>query len=670
MRFKQITISDFGVFSGEQTFDLNASAVGSKPIILMGGLNGAGKTTILEAFKVCLYGSSYKGYMLHKGVYHKYLRSRLHRKPDGKRTPSASITLEFDFAKLGHIDSYLVKRSWTDTVQGIEETLLVQENGKTLIQVNEEQWQDFLMELIPPGLSKLFFFDGEKIRSLARGNALNRHIIESINSLLGLDLIEQLRYDLTLYRSKEMLPNDGKDFQALLNKYRSEKILLEEKLESARQNNASLENLVIRIGKEIAEQELKISAEGGGFASQRGKLKEKVKELETRIEIKKDEIRGLCAGLLPFAYVPELCRNLKERLQSEEKEQQRQATLDYLSSVTSDLTKEIEGSLFLEALKLSPQTKQLVASETISVLRQKIEKINGILKDPIHVISKSERQELLNWIETTLIQVPNKIKELSSELQSLKSEYETTQQYIFSAPADEVIKPLILKLGTLHEELGKVREQQLSLCKEINLMEQNLELSEREYEQLIDTQRVYEKSNRRFELATRTQTVIEEYLQSLRNAKVNEFKGNFLECFNLLFSKNDLISSVEVDEKSFDVTLMTNQGVVIPKSEFSEGERQIYAMAMIWALAKTSRRTLPFIIDTPMSRLDAVHKDNLVSNFFIDASHQMIIFSTNTEVDQHYYSQLKDHIAKVYLLEYNSEKRATTVKTEYFWKMA
>jgi len=668
VRFKQIIISDFGVFSGEQPFDLKPSTERSKPVILVGGMNGAGKTTFLEAFKICLYGNSYRGHKIPKKVYNKHLRSRLHRTPDGKRATSASITLEFDFAKLGYIDSYIVKRSWIDTEQGIKETLFVQENGQTLTQVNEEQWQNFLMELIPPSLSNLFFFDGEKIRSLARGKALNRHIIESINSLLGLDLIEQLRYDMALYRSKEMIPDERKDFQTLLTKNRAEKQAIEEKLETARQNNASLENRVARIGKEIDEQELKISAEGGGFAAQRENLKEKSKELETRIDLKKDEIRELCAGLLPFACVPELCKNLKDRLQSEEQDQQMQATLNYLNFVAADLTKEIERSLTIEKSKLSVTDKQLVATEAVSILRRKIESMHNVSKEPLHAVSKSERQELLNWIESTFSQVPKKLRVISLDLQLLKSEYETVHHYLFSAPADEVIKPLVLKLGLLYEELGKVKEQQLGLEKEIKLMEQTLELTMHEYEKLIDTQRVCEKSDRRVELAARTQDVIEEYLQSLRNTKVNEFKDNFLECFNLLFSKNDLIRSVAVDEKSFDVTLMTTRGVVIPKSEFSEGERQIYAMAMIWALAKTSGRTLPFIIDTPLSRLDTNHKDNLVNNFFIDASHQMIIFSTNTEVDQHYYNQLKCHVAKEYYLEYNSEKSVTTVKSGYFWR--
>jgi DNA sulfur modification protein DndD len=668
LRFKQITINNFGVFSGEQTFDLKpeSSHGDSKPIIIFGGKNGTGKTTFLEAFKICLYGSLFKGKKLPNSDYNRHIQLRLHRAPDGKKATYASIALEFDYARLGNIDSYLVKRSWTNNESGILEKLYVEENGRPLTQVNKEQWQNFIMELIPPGLSKLFFFDGEKIQSLARGQAVNRYIIESINSLLGLDLIERLRYDIKLYCSNE-LPDRGQDFQAKLAETLSKLTSLETKLDSARQHKASLQNRVIQIENQITVQELKISAEGGGFASQREKLKEKIKELETKIEFKKDEIRSLCSSLLPFATVPKLCQSLRERLQSEEKEQQRQATLAYLSALATDLAQDIGNDLSLDALDLSIEEKQLVAREAICVLRKKIEKLNDGSKETVHAVSSSERRDLLNWIEMAS-RVPRKLKDATSELQELKSQYKTNQQYLFSAPEDDILKPLLLRLGNLREELGKVKEQQNTIEQEIKTMEKSMEVLNREKEKLLNEQRTYDKSNKRLDLAARTQEVIEEYLRSLRNVKVIEFRDNFLECFNLLFSKHDLISTVQINENTFDVTLLTKQGVAISKSEFSAGERQIYAMAMIWALAKTSGRTLPFIIDTPLGRLDTDHRENVLNNFFADASHQMIIFSTNTEVDRYYFDQLNSHIAKAYNLEYSSEKGQTTVKVGYFWE--
>ena len=248
---------------------------------------------------------------MEKSDYNKHIRSRLHRNLDGSRAPFASIALEFDYARSGYVDNFLIKRSWKYTDQDIVETLDIHRNNEPLVEVNEEQWQNFLMELIPPGLSKLFFFDGEKIQSLARGQGENRHILESINSLLGIDLIERLRYDIKMYLAKEST-NNAVDLEAKFSEIKKRKKSIELQLDSLLQEKASLQNKMMRVNSEIENQELQISTDGGGFASQRDQLKDKAKMLEAKIESTKEEIRDLCAGLLPFAYVPEFCQDFEK----------------------------------------------------------------------------------------------------------------------------------------------------------------------------------------------------------------------------------------------------------------------------------------------------------------------------------------------------------------------
>ena len=111
---------------------------------------------------------------------------------------------------------------------------------------------------------------------------------------------------------------------------------------------------------------------------------------------------------------------------------------------------------------------------------------------------------------------------------------------------------------------------------------------------------------------------------------------------------------------------MNEKGKEISKQSLSAGEKQIYAIAMLWALAKTSGRNLPMIIDTPLGRLDREHRDNLMKYYFPHVSHQVIILSTDTEIDEQYVHQLKNNISEVYLLDYNESKGFTEVKTQYF----
>jgi DNA sulfur modification protein DndD len=353
---------------------------------------------------------------------------------------------------------------------------------------------------------------------------------------------------------------------------------------------------------------------------------------------------------------------------NEETEQQRQATLNYLSSAANDLSRDIGHNLSFNFIKLSEEEKQLVANEAIRALRNQIAKRNGAGKKNIHEVSSLERQELLSWIDVVLNQVPIEIKKLSGRLTELKVEYEKIKGYIYNAPPDDVLRPLFIKLRQLHEELA-TRQQQLSAIeKEIISIKFQLTLAEREKGVLLNEKSSFDKANRQLELIAKTQDVLEEYQQRLRNEKVNDFRENFLESFNLLFGKENLISDVSVSSINFNITLLGAHGNSISKAELSAGERQIYAMAMIWALAKTSGRPLPFIIDTPLGRLDTEHRNNLMENFFTSASHQIIVFSTNTEIDEHYFDQIQPYVARSYNLEYDSTKGETVVREGYFWK--
>ena len=297
---------------------------------------------------------------------------------------------------------------------------------------------------------------------------------------------------------------------------------------------------------------------------------------------------------------PNFVKTLKSRLEHEEKEQQRQAAITYLNNMVNEFSEDIGNALFLDVLRLSKDEKQLVASEAIKILRGRIEKANGFSKENIHAVSSIERHELLRWIQAATDQVPSELKELSSRLTELESENEITKGYIYNAPSDDILKPLFIKLGQLHEELGMLQQKHASIEKEIESIKFQLTIVTREQDKLLNEKTQFDKSNRRLELAAKTQDVLEEYLQRLRIEKVGEFRENFLECFNLLFGKQNLVSNVEVSASNFEITLLTPQNIPLPKVELSLGERQIYAMAMIWALAKTSNRLLPFLMDTPI----------------------------------------------------------------------
>ena len=175
---------------------------------------------------------------------------------------------------------------------------------------------------------------------------------------------------------------------------------------------------------------------------------------------------------------------MKSRLEHEEKEQQRQAAITYLNNMVNEFSEDIGKTLFFDGLRLSKDEKLLVANEAIKILRVRIEKANGFSKENIHSVSSIERHELLSWIQVSTVQVPSELKELSSRLKELQSENEITKGYIFNAPSDDALKPLFIKLGQLHEELGMLQQKQAIIEKEIVSIKFQLTMVTREQDKL------------------------------------------------------------------------------------------------------------------------------------------------------------------------------------------
>ena len=142
-----------------------------------------------------------------------------------------------------------------------------------------------------------------------------------------------------------------------------------------------------------------------------------------------------------------------------------------------------------------------------------------------------------------------------------------------------------------------------------------------------------------------------------------------MDCFNQLCRKHGLVKRIEIDPRTFAVMLYDRQDRSIPKAELSAGEKQIYAISMLWGLAKTSGRPLPMIIDTPLGRLDSDHRRRLIEHYFPYASHQVVVLSTDTELDKQNFEMLSPHVSHAYHLVYDPIEGSTSAEKRYFWKI-
>ncbi len=162
MHLTKVTLKNYGVYRDKVEFDLTTTP--EKPVILIGGTNGAGKTTLFESILLGFYGQSYFEKKTTRKEYEKFLGNKVHRYlGTASAADSTSIVVDFKFYHNGEVDDYTVDRTWYDDDGRLTEQLKIKKNNKRLDAVEESQWQSFIEELIPKGIAKLFFFDGENI---------------------------------------------------------------------------------------------------------------------------------------------------------------------------------------------------------------------------------------------------------------------------------------------------------------------------------------------------------------------------------------------------------------------------------------------------------------------------------------------------------------------------
>jgi len=252
-----------------------------------------------------------------------------------------------------------------------------------------------------------------------------------------------------------------------------------------------------------------------------------------------------------------------------------------------------------------------------------------------------------------------------SDSSALARKVETSLRKV---PGDDVLRPLLGELNSVHHELGEVSKEVRLLDEEIQAAETNAGHAKQASTKAYRGAHGPSQAGLEDPACSTVQRVLEEYRTALIGRKISQLERTFMDCFQRLHRKDDVLTRVSISPKTFSATLFDKREHAIPKAELSAGEKQIYAISMLWALASTSGRPLPVIIDTPLGRLDSDHRRLLVERYFPHASHQVIILSTDTEVDQRLFQQLQPHIARAYRLDFDSREGCTKVKSGYFWE--
>jgi len=396
----------------------------------------------------------------------------------------------------------------------------------------------------------------------------------------------------------------------------------------------------------------------------------KSERLKTEIHLKEEQLRELAAESFPFCLVPDLLEDIQNQVKHEHQIKESQ-TLNRFFQKT--LKPQLETSLNktwfkIQGTSLSKKESQTFTEQLHQELQTNLFQETPHAEKPLHDFSMSQEQRFGEIVREVKNTVPKKIKGLCDDLNRAKKEMLQTQQSILKAPDENVLQDIVEQIKMLQKENSKWEQKSKRAEEKRRSLEFQLKEKIREKEKLIHSIKNFAGSQRKLRLMAKTQQILKRYQEALKQKKVAQLEDALVRCWQQLLQKPGFVERVRIHPETFEVLLYNENGHAISKEQLSSGEKQIYAIAVLWALAQISGRPLPIIADTPLGRLDSDHRDHLVKRYFPFASHQVLILSTDTELDKDYYQMLKPSISHAYHLEFDNKAQATHVKQGYFWK--
>lgn len=646
MIINRLKLHNFGVYASDNTFVFNSE----KTVVLIGGMNGRGKTTFLEAILLALYGKNSFAVQESKyGAYGNYLKAHTNK---ADHTCESYVELEFSVEEDNQTNTYTINRSWGLQGKYVKDKVSVKKNGN-MDSFLTHNWTMFVESILPSALANFYFFDGEKIAELAEGET-SVQMKNSIKALLGINVIDLLENDLT--RIIKKLDNEkSEDYDGVnVEELRQIKEEKEAMLKQIDDEISTLDNKLVKIDKKIDKLTEEFNAKGGLIASQSQKLYSERISLNTLLNQIQESFYDIAAGDLPLIMVKDLLSSVHEKA-SEEKEQQSMkiavSKIDKIFEIYSK-DKKIGNNDISNFIKFMKKEAKKLDRKSIFNLSENAYAQNTILLSSqlentknLYLQNRDIEQKTLNRIneidnylsvdidEKAIQRIYKRICELQSQRTELEVEIENNKKKRITANGE-----------------CQAATTAFNRC----------------VEKVIATMERVDDVGRIHKYALKAQLVASKFKIELQKAKIVGLAEMMTKCYKKILGKKNLIDKIEMDTETLDYHYLDIEGKEVMKSSLSAGEKQLMIIAMLWALAECSNKMLPVIIDTPLARLDSLHRKALIERYFPNASSQTIILSTDSEIDANYYQIIKPFVSNEYTLVYDEVEKRSYIKPGYF----
>ncbi|MEH1843520.1 MAG: DNA sulfur modification protein DndD [Nostoc sp.] len=661
MIFLELVLQNFGPYSGRQVINLDPRKdENPRPIILLGGMNGGGKTTLMDAIRLALYGHRAQCSTRGNLSYNDFLNQCV----NNKANPAEKTRIELVFE---HIEDdkpvkYRIVRTWEKNPKDGKDSLGILGDDDTWpVESLVNTWDDYIENLLPLGISNLFLFDGEQVRNLAEQESPPQIVIEAIRGLLGLELSDRLAVDLDiLVTRKRKEVGNSKDL-ANIEEIETRLTQQQEDYQTTKKKLESLKNHLEEL--EIKQQEAfdKFISDGGKIAAERSQLELQQKAKTAEVEQVRQLMYELAADVLPLALIPNLLTQVQAQGEKEFRHRQIQISKDLL---------------------IERDQRLLSWLNQVEIAVTQVEKIQSFLVQDINNLYAKTLDMETPWLladDETLSQLDNLIyhlqnsqfdaKEKLAIIKNKEEEILALERQVQTAAAPEDYTKLRQALETAQNQVVEAKANYETIRRHLAELETIIAKSKKELSEYTVENIKHKNNEHIITSAAKVQDTLKIFREKLTLRKLNKLEEEVKNCFLYLLHKSDLVHRIAIDTNTFGLSLYDFNGKLVPKHRLSAGEKQLLAIAFLWGLAKVSGHRLPVAIDTPLGRLDSSHRSNLVERYFPSASHQVILLSTDTEIGNKEVETLRENeaIAREYLLKYDSASRQTTIQLGYFW---
>lgn len=693
MKINNIILHNFGSYEGTTEFDTRPC--NGRNIVLIGGKNGAGKTTLFTAMRLCLYGYKSMGYKNPNSFYNRAVVKLINNTAKITKPTTAFVTMCIELNNGQGMDSFSLTRKW-EMNESLIETFSVLKNGADLSADEIADFEKYVVSLIPPELFNLYFFDGEKIADFFMNEGSNTRIKDAFLTLCGYDTFDIMRKNFKRIRAG--IPTSAPAID--------EYIVAKDALAAAESLYHGLTDRLKGCIDAIADCEATLDAEEKEYHQKGGITEEEwnqklytLKEEEKKRETYNALLKKWANDVIPFIMLRKQILSLKEQMKNENQALKYTYFCEVLNSpavqaLVKDKLAEIDSAAFADfgtekepILNLSFEQNSLILAQINTILsfeQDKVEKCKKAIKRSLNLSAKI-RKEIDSSSITSVQEYMKRRAQLFEEKSALLVQrVELEQKLVAQKEALELAEQQLGKVQTrIEEELKKASINDISARAIVMLDKLQEILYRRQIDKVENCFRkeirtlmrkshfiedIYIDDNFNTHIYRTEKVSIEKIRKALKTNTEEQLLAFWgAKAIQTLYRKansnayNDMCKHFEtVDIKSLSLQ------IEIDKASLSNGEKQIFIMALYYSLVSLCNHELPFVIDTPFARIDTEHRHNISKYFFSELKGQVFILSTNEEINSSHVQILKDKIAATYMLENSDNKRTVVVKNSYF----